>query len=635
VLDLPELRGAPPWPMAEVDELRDQHDGLLAQRRALQAALKSFDEDLAALLQAQRQADRTLRLKREALDKAGSSDDTALLRAQHELADMQAALAGHEFARIRSRQEGMRGLLSSLDHSIQQLEHEVNRVRRQQALDDALLAARVGNAERDRRALHEERRQLLAQIEQLGDARNRSRASVQVELDALRATLETLVSLDAHLRDTVDHWKLRQAAIRADTLLSRSDAAEAIDRARQRLAAHIHTEQDQIEVVRSSRQALQAQLAALDEDSPLVSDTRMSLSALDRQTDALQRLLAERIRMHALLGRSRADLGLEAKVASAAEGWSLARNRLSAAGRAFWDYELFTVTESSHVDGRTVPIEYGVTVGKSVGVLILLAAGWWLAAPLGRKLLALAARSLGLSPQVTRVVRRWVGSLLMLALLMVALKLARIPLTAFAFLGGALAIGLGFGAQNVLRNLMSGAIILAERKIRVGDVITFQGLSGTVTAVDLRSTSVRGFDGIVTIVPNSTLLEQPISSWTEGGPDVRRTIRIGLVHGSDVKRARELIEACARAQAGVHATPAPSVLLDEISPNGLQLLLYFWFEVSGPLSILDIESDLRIAIDLALREAGITLAHTQHDVHLDTREPLRIELGPRMGQNGE
>jgi small-conductance mechanosensitive channel len=182
---------------------------------------------------------------------------------------------------------------------------------------------------------------------------------------------------------------------------------------------------------------------------------------------------------------------------------------------------------------------------------------------------------------------------------------------------------------------MSGAIILAERKIRVGDVITFQGLSGTVTAVDLRSTSVRGFDGIVTIVPNSTLLEQPISSWTEGGPDVRRTIRIGLVHGSNVKRARGLIEACARAQAGVHATPAPSVLLDEISPNGLQLLLYFWFEVSGPLSILDIESDLRIAIDLALREAGITLAHTQHDVHLDTREPLRIELGPRMGQNGE
>lgn len=103
-----------------------------------------------------------------------------------------------------------------------------------------------------------------------------------------------------------------------------------------------------------------------------------------------------------------------------------------------------------------------------------------------------------------------------------------VPLTAFAFLGGALAIGIGYGARNVIKNLISGVIILFERKVRVGDTVTVGSVSGEVIAVDLRATTIRGFDGIEAIIPNSTLLEQQVSNWTSGQPVLRRTIRLRL-----------------------------------------------------------------------------------------------------------
>jgi potassium-dependent mechanosensitive channel len=221
----------------------------------------------------------------------------------------------------------------------------------------------------------------------------------------------------------------------------------------------------------------------------------------------------------------------------------------------------------------------------------------------------------------------------LLVVLLLVLKVARIPLTAFAFLGGALAIGVGFGAQNVIKNLISGVIILFERKIRVGDIVSVGGMSGTVLSVDLRATTVRGFDGIDAIVPNSTLLENQISNWSGGNPNLRRAIAVGVAYGSDVRKAAQLIGDCARAHASVLPDPAPEVLFEDFGSDALMLRLLYWIWLGGPRGGPTVDSDLRYAIDDALRAAGISIAFPQRDVHLDLTGPLRVELAAGSNPN--
>jgi len=120
----------------------------------------------------------------------------------------------------------------------------------------------------------------------------------------------------------------------------------------------------------------------------------------------------------------------------------------------------------------------------------------------------------GMNRERVRTFRRWSVAVMSFALVLLTLNLARIPLSVFAFLGGALAIGVGFGTQTIIKNFISGMILLVERRVQIGDVIEIDGVEGTVTTVDLRSSTVRSGDGRETLVPNSVLLEHKVTNWT-------------------------------------------------------------------------------------------------------------------------
>ena len=121
--------------------------------------------------------------------------------------------------------------------------------------------------------------------------------------------------------------------------------------------------------------------------------------------------------------------------------------------------------------------------------------------------------------------------------MLLTLNLARIPLSVFAFLGGALAIGVGFGTQTIIKNFISGMILLVERRVQIGDTIEIDGVSGAVTAVDLRSSTVRSGDGQDTLVPNSVLLEHKVTNWTLYDRKVRRSVQSGRgVRHADARR---------------------------------------------------------------------------------------------------
>ena len=214
----------------------------------------------------------------------------------------------------------------------------------------------------------------------------------------------------------------------------------------------------------------------------------------------------------------------------------------------------------------------------------------------------------------------------MLLLLLLSLRIIHIPLTAFAFVGGALAIGVGFGAQNLINNFISGFILMAERPIRVGDVIDIEGTFATVEDIGPRSTRIRTGDNIHVLVPNSSFLEKNIINWTLSDKMVRAHVAVGVVYGSPVRKVEELLLQVVAENEGVLKTPQPFVLFKDFGDNALLFLLYFWISMDNMTQRLITESDIRFRIDDLFREAGIVIAFPQRDVHLDASKPLELKI---------
>jgi small-conductance mechanosensitive channel len=280
-----------------------------------------------------------------------------------------------------------------------------------------------------------------------------------------------------------------------------------------------------------------------------------------------------------------------------------------------------------------VAVARGVTVGKSVGALLIFLGGLWAVGSLLRVLeRRLVAR--GFNAPWVRTFKRWVMVLAALLLLLLTLNAARIPLTVFAFLGGALAIGVGFGTQTIIRNFISGMIVLAARRVRIGDPIAVDGITGTVASVDFRSTTVKGFEGVETIVPNSVLLENKVTNWTFTDQKVRRSVKIGVAYGSDLRIVSDLLEETVKRHGNVLGDPVPQVYLEDFGDNAVVFLVHFWVDLAQVANSMRVMSDLRFMIGKRLDEAGVVIAFPQRDIHLDAPRPIKVEIVRDAGASG-
>jgi len=625
---VPTLGGPPPYSVLEVDNLRDQFDGLTAQQSALRLTLKSLEGEFESAVAARAAADAALRRQRERSARGNDGDMASPAGAQLELAALRAQVAELELVQADATREQVRARLASLDEPVNRLRNEVERVRGQQRLDDADLQQMLRDIGVEGRTLAAERVKLAEQLahRQAGDTGNDP--ALARELEALQQTLAVLRELEAIERDRAVLWRGRQEALAAGADLEKKKAvAVTLDRGLARVQARQRSLAEQNSALASELRTQRGLVRMLPADDPARAAELRMLDALVAQREVHFRLRDSLNRADVLLSRSLADLGISERPDSLG-GWAERLHGLASGWLGqVWNYELFSATEATHIDGRVVTIEYGVTVGKSIGMLVLFGLGYWASGHVSRAVIGQMTRRLHMAPHLARVMRRWLSSILVLVVLMVVLKMARIPITAFAFLGGALAIGVGFGTQNIIKNIISGIIILFERKIRVGDIVSIGGMSGTVQTVDLRATTVRGFDGIDAIVPNSSLLENQISNWSGGSPDVRRSVVVGVAYGSDLRQAAQLIGDCATANPWVMKEPAPEVLFEDFGSDSLSLRLQYWTRLGGERGGPGVDSDLRFAIADALQTAGIGIAFPQRDVHLDVPAgALRVEL---------
>jgi small-conductance mechanosensitive channel len=220
-------------------------------------------------------------------------------------------------------------------------------------------------------------------------------------------------------------------------------------------------------------------------------------------------------------------------------------------------------------------------------------------------------------PDVVHLIRRIFYIVALAVLVITLLDLINVPLTAFAFVSGAVAIGVGFGAQNIINNFISGWILMWERPIRIGDFLEVGDDSGTVEAINTRSTRIRRTDGVHMLIPNSALLENTVVNWTLIDKQTRTIVRVGVAYGSPVKRVAELILQAAKEQEPILKEPAPQVIFDDFGDNALVFDVYFWVHAEAERNLREIRSDIRFRIVELFDEEDIVIAFPQRDVHLD------------------
>lgn len=182
-----------------------------------------------------------------------------------------------------------------------------------------------------------------------------------------------------------------------------------------------------------------------------------------------------------------------------------------------------------------------------------------------------------------------------------------------------LAVGIGFGLQNIAQNFISGVILLIEQPVRHGDFVKVGGILGTVEDIGLRATHIITRDEVTIIVPNSSLVSEEVINHSRPTTKLRVRIAVGVAYGSDVERTKQVLLDVARANPDVLEKPAPDVRLEDFADSALAFALYAW--IGNARDDLRVGSALRFAIEKAFREANIEIPFPQREVRLRTPPP--------------
>lgn len=247
-------------------------------------------------------------------------------------------------------------------------------------------------------------------------------------------------------------------------------------------------------------------------------------------------------------------------------------------------------------------------------LLAFLLAAAYVGGLLERRLMATSELSIGMRVGVAKTLR--FGLVVLAALL--AFNLIGFDLGGLTVFGGALGVGIGFGLQRVASNLISGFILIGDRSIRPGDVITIDDRFGVVKELRARYIVVHDRDGVDTLIPNENIITSQVINWSYADRAVRLKLPVQISYEDNPRRAMELLLETAKAHPRVEKTPAPAARVIAFGENGIDLELRFWIQDPED-GVNNVRSDLYLSIWDAFKAEGITIPYPQRDVHLRRR----------------
>ncbi len=278
----------------------------------------------------------------------------------------------------------------------------------------------------------------------------------------------------------------------------------------------------------------------------------------------------------------------------------------------------------------------GIPIGKSqltlwdmvvgaVSVVLTLLAAMWVGSVIESRLMQ--ATSLTANSRV--VLARLARALLTLVAVLVALSLVGIDLTVLSVFGGALGVGLGLGLQRIASNYVSGFIILLDRSLTIGDMITVDKFNGAVTEINTRYTLIKGLDGTETIVPNEMLVAAPVINHSYADRKTRIGVKVSIAYGSDLERALDILVAAARSDPSVLQDPAPTAFVLALAADGVELELGFW--IRHPDGAPQARSDVSRTVLRELSRTGIEIPNAHRDIRIRSMPHDVGRTGPVAG----
>ncbi len=277
-----------------------------------------------------------------------------------------------------------------------------------------------------------------------------------------------------------------------------------------------------------------------------------------------------------------------------------------------WYWQLFFGLRIGNTD---------VTFGALLASILVFGVGYAAARLFQGWLDARVLQPAGISGGVRNSIRTGIGYIGIVIAALTAFSYAGFSLSNIAIIAGALSVGIGFGLQNLVNNFVSGLILLAERPIRVGDLVVVGGEEGYVRKISVRSTELETFDRAHVLIPNSYFVSEKVKNWTFRNNVRRIAIPIGVAYGSDPRQVQAVLLKVAVDNSDVLKTPAPAVMLDEFAPACVNFTLYaFIADISKTGSV---RTELSMAILEAFNEAGIVIPFGQTDVTIRKMDWLR------------
>ncbi len=277
-----------------------------------------------------------------------------------------------------------------------------------------------------------------------------------------------------------------------------------------------------------------------------------------------------------------------------------------------WNWQIFKVGKNY------------ITLGQLIIGITLIIVGYFVLRRFTRQLEKVILKKLDVQESVGHAISTFILYFSMIILFLFTMRLLNIPITIFTVIGGALAVGIGLGSQNIVNNFISGLIVILEQPIRAGDIVEVEGLTGEVERIGARATRIKSIDNTQIVVPNSSFLEKNILNWTLSDSVVRRRVNVGVIYGSPTRQVEKLLLQAVTEHKMVLKFPNPLVFFKEFGNNSLEFSVSFWVRVKHIMELKQIPSDIRFRIDELFREQGIVIAFPQKDLHF--RTPLQVEV---------
>lgn len=279
----------------------------------------------------------------------------------------------------------------------------------------------------------------------------------------------------------------------------------------------------------------------------------------------------------------------------------------------FWNYPLFHIDKNPITIG-SILLGFMVVIGGYIGIRLFVS-------QVDKRILT----RFDIDIPHRSTIKVFLFYFLITILFLFTLYFIKVPLTVFTVLGGALALGIGFGARNIMNNLICGIVIVAEHPIRVGDLIEVNGLVGVVENIGFRATTITSLDNTNILVPNSIILEHNILNWTLSDKVIRSSIELAVSYNSSVEKVKKLLLKVAQDHKNVltyDKDQSPIVFFKDFGDNGLVFELNYWIAVQQPIDTKRVASDLRFEIRKLFQTEDIQIPFPQRDLHIKESVPL-------------